>query len=94
MKVKKEITIDDLAVMVQKGFQGVDKRFESIEDRMVTKDMLSIVVDSIDIIREDVRDIKIRLGPLVHMVAAMDTDIAHLNIRVTRLEQRGGLIKK
>ena len=34
---KKNITIDDLAVMVQKGFDGVDKRF----DGMATKTELS-----------------------------------------------------
>jgi len=41
---KKNITIDDLAIMVQKGFTQVDKRFErvdkrldSIEGGMVTK---------------------------------------------------------
>lgn len=34
--VKKNITIDDLAVMVQKGFNGVDKRFDGV----ATKDEL------------------------------------------------------
>ncbi len=37
---KKNITIDELAVMVQKGFNGVDKRFEQVDKRldvMVTK---------------------------------------------------------
>ena len=87
MKAKKQVTIDDLAVMVQNGFQEIRRT-------MATKDMLSIVVDSMDLIREDVRDIKISLGPLVRMVATMDTDIDHLNIRVTRLENKRGLIKR
>jgi len=30
---KKNITTDDLAVMVQKGFAGVDKRFEQVDKR-------------------------------------------------------------
>ncbi|NCU33207.1 MAG: hypothetical protein EOM23_09825, partial [Candidatus Moranbacteria bacterium] len=30
----KNITIDDLALMVSKGFAGMDKRFDSIEDRL------------------------------------------------------------
>ncbi len=30
---KKETTIDDLAVMVQKGFIGVDKRFDNVDKR-------------------------------------------------------------
>jgi hypothetical protein len=36
---KKETTIDDLAGMVQKGFVGIDKRF----DDMATKDDLTQV---------------------------------------------------
>lgn len=30
---KKNITIDDLAVMVGKGFQAVDKRFDRVDKR-------------------------------------------------------------
>ncbi|MFA5086423.1 MAG: hypothetical protein WC468_02445 [Candidatus Paceibacterota bacterium] len=30
---KKEITIDDLAMMVGKGFQSVDKRFDEVDKR-------------------------------------------------------------
>ena len=30
---KKEITIDDLALMVGKGFQSVDKRFDGVDKR-------------------------------------------------------------
>jgi tetrahydromethanopterin S-methyltransferase subunit G len=30
---KKDITINDLAVMVQKGFNEVDKRFEQVDER-------------------------------------------------------------
>jgi hypothetical protein len=31
---KKKTTIEDLAVMVQKGFTGVDKRFDTIDERL------------------------------------------------------------
>lgn len=31
--VKKNVTIDDLAVMVQKGFDGVDKKFDQVDKR-------------------------------------------------------------
>ena len=37
---KKNTTIDELAIMVQKGFNGVDKRFEQVDKRfdvVVTK---------------------------------------------------------
>ncbi|MDP3745872.1 MAG: hypothetical protein Q8Q88_02380 [Phenylobacterium sp.] len=136
MKAKKQMTIDDLAVVVQKGFQGVDHKFQDIESKMATKDMLenlatkdmlenlatkdmlddlammtqkgfqyieskmatkdmlAVVVESIDLVRQDVRDIKITLGPLVRTVASLDTDMQHLTVRVARLEQKGGLVKK
>ena len=32
--VKKNITIDDLAVMVQKGVDSVDKKFEQVDKRL------------------------------------------------------------
>ena len=30
---KKDITIDDLAIMVGKGFESVDKRFDAVDER-------------------------------------------------------------
>ncbi|MFZ3054941.1 MAG: hypothetical protein WA091_03100 [Minisyncoccales bacterium] len=30
---KKEVTIDDLALMVRKGFQSVDKRFDEVDKK-------------------------------------------------------------
>ena len=34
----KKMTIDKLAVMVAKGFDSIDNKFESIEKRMATKE--------------------------------------------------------
>lgn len=104
MKGKKQMTIDDLAVMVQKEFQDMRRTMatkDMLKDMvtkdmlkdMVTKDMLQIVVDDIELIRADIRDIKITLGPLVRMVAALDTDVGHLMTRVARLEQKAGFGK-
>lgn len=31
---KKSVTIDDLALMVQRGFLGVDEKFQDVEERM------------------------------------------------------------
>lgn len=33
---KKEITINDLAIMVKHGFDGVDKRFDGVDKRIDT----------------------------------------------------------
>lgn len=56
---KKETTIDDLAGMVQKGFVGVDKRF----DDMATKDDLTEVntrLDGIDTRLEHIENMLLR----------------------------------
>lgn len=37
---KKKATIDDLAIAVKAGFDGVDKRLSRVESTMVTKDYL------------------------------------------------------
>jgi len=49
LMTKKNVTIDNLAVMVQKGFEGVDLRFDradgrldKIEDRLETIEKLFI----------------------------------------------------
>ena len=31
---RKKVTIEDLAVMVKKGFDSVDKRFDGVDDRL------------------------------------------------------------
>lgn len=63
----KGTTLDDLANMVARGFKGVDKKFEDIERKMVTKDefnsfkgefySLSKKVDKLDYQTEEVYDI-------------------------------------
>lgn len=122
MKAKKQMTIDDLASVVQKEFHEMRRNMvtkDMVKDMvtkdmianmatkdmlkdlatkdmlkdMVTKDMLQLVVEGMDMIREDIRDIKITLGPLVRMVAALDTDVQHLMTRVARLEQKSGFVK-
>ena len=42
---KKSVTIDSLAMMVQKGFTGVDKKFEEVYNRF---DMLDKRLDRIE----------------------------------------------
>jgi archaellum component FlaC len=40
---KREVTIEDLAVMVKKGFDGVDKRFDGVDDRLDRIEKLMLV---------------------------------------------------
>jgi len=41
----KNITIDDLAIMVQKGFEAVDKRFDTVDERFEAVDKRFEAVD-------------------------------------------------
>lgn len=41
---KKDVTIDDLAMMVQKGFTGIDKQFDEVKENIrVIKNDLTII---------------------------------------------------
>lgn len=87
----KKLTIEDLAVMVKKGFdqtatrQYVDERFKSVDEKF------KLMIESMDFMRADIRDIKITLGPLVRMVAALDVDVRNLQHRMGKLEKRAGV---
>jgi hypothetical protein len=57
---KKNVTIDDLAVMVKKGFDTVDKRFDGIDDRLDRIERL-ILADHkrrIERLEDQVRDLR------------------------------------
>ena len=74
-------TLDDLANMVARGFEGVDKKFEDIEKKMVTKDefrSLSKKVDKLDYQMDEVYDILKRFE---------ENDILNLQKRVQILER-------
>lgn len=91
---EKTITIDMLAIMVEKGFESmvkkedlfadsVDKRFDDIDKRFnsVDKRFDGIVVELKEIHKEiNVNDLKHR------------GDIASLDFRVSKLEKKTGLL--
>ncbi|MDP3770250.1 MAG: hypothetical protein Q8R40_04935 [bacterium] len=95
-----KITNEQLAAMIQRGFQEtasksyVDERFTHVDERFAGIDeRFNILTDSIRIMQDDIHDIKISLGPLVRMVATMDTDLQNLTQRVSRLERKVGVGK-
>ena len=51
------------------------------------------MTESLRILHEDVKDIKGSLGPLVRVVAAQESEMKNLHIRVYRLERKAGLAK-
>jgi hypothetical protein len=75
-----EQQIDDLARAVKRGF-----------DDTATKTQLQIMGDSMDLVRADVQDIKLTLGPLVRHVASTERRVNELEKRVERVERKIGL---
>ena len=59
------MTIENLAVMIKHGFDGVDKRFDGVDKRIEkVENNQRNMFDEINALHADVRDIKGTLGPL------------------------------
>ncbi|HBI16909.1 MAG TPA: hypothetical protein DDY52_02000 [Candidatus Moranbacteria bacterium] len=87
MKVKnnkKEITIDDLALMIAKGFDGTDNKFKSLETEIKTikSDIAKIKLD-IDKVKSDTQEIKTNLNKKVDVF-----EHKNLEFRVEKLEEK------
>lgn len=74
---KKKMTIEGLATLMQREFHDIRKDMN----------------ESLGILQDDIKDIKGSLGPLVKVIAAQESDIKNLHIRVYRLERKVGLAK-
>lgn len=56
---KRKITLEDLAGMVARGFEGVDKRFDEVDLRLDrVESRLTIVESRLDTIEGSVEDLK------------------------------------
>ncbi len=86
MAKKKITTIEGLATATQTEFLGMNKRFDSMDEKIDTG--FRIMVDSLDLIRQDIRDIKTSLGPLVRVVADLENSVRSLDKRVSRIEEK------
>lgn len=70
-KLKKNITLNDLAGMVQRGFLGVDKRFDLLEAEMNARfDQLEKIIfheykDRIEKLEDQVKDLQTDFRQLV-----------------------------
>lgn len=86
--VKKNMIIEDLAQMVNRGFGEIIGKMATKEElRELRRDL----TDALRIVEDDVRDIKITMGPLVRMAGALEYDMRHLHARVNRIEKKVGL---
>ena len=83
---KRHMTIEDVAGMVKRGFDQTSTKQDLHEFRKEVNDRFNTVED-------DIRDIKIALGPLVRVVAALESDVRSLHARVSRLERKTGLAR-
>ena len=75
---KKDITNEQLARIIAKGFEGVDKRF----DLVITKDDLNQELTGI---KQDLENIELRMGHLAYAF-----DVKDLKKRVAILERKVG----
>lgn len=53
---EKEVTTNDLAIMMAKGFERVDNRFDTLETKI---DRLEIKVDNLELGQEGIRNVLI-----------------------------------
>ena len=95
MAKKKHSTIEDLAVMIKRGFDQTATKDEL--KPLVTKEELRELrrdmTEEFERINADLRDIKVSLGPLVRIVAAMESELKSHRLRIERLERKVGLAK-
>lgn len=85
MTEEKITSVEELAALTQSEFLRAEKRFDRIDGT------LKAVVDTLDIMRADIHDIKIALGPLVRSVAALEDEVRGLDKRVARLEEKASV---
>ena len=93
--VKKQITIADLALMVQKGFAQTATKadLKELATKAELQDLRKDMLEHFSLLEDDIRDLKTLAGPLVRIVAALKNDVRSLNIRMNRLERKVGLVK-
>ena len=76
------------------GFQTMDAGFRTMDAGFQAVDAgFQAVADVLDLIRADLREVKIVLPPLVRSIGGLETEVHDLRGRGARLERRAGLAK-
>lgn len=98
MAKKKNVSIDDLAVMIKQGFDGVDKKFEGVNGKFEGVDKKFDGVDKkfdemdkkftgkFDELKRDMEEIKLKFA-----YTAWAIDVEALKQRVNVLEKKIGI---
>jgi hypothetical protein len=82
-------SLEELATLTQREFLAIGERFGGLEHKVDRLDQkVNTVVDTLDLMRADLHDIKLALGPLVRSVASLEEMVRHLDKRVVRLEEQ------
>ena len=90
-RIKKNITLDNLAGMVKRGFDGVDKRFDGVDKRLNGVDKrFDKIENTLKNFREENslehEEIKLRLSQV-----AFRFEVEELDRRLKRVEAKVGL---
>jgi len=84
---EKEITNDQLATMVAKGFDGVDKRFNEVDKRFNEVDKSFNEVDKrFDRVEKRLAVIEFEITELAHRA-----ELEQLKTRIAKIEEKIGL---
>jgi len=86
MPRKKLNSIDELAAVTQKEFLAIGQHFNRLDHKVDAG--FKTMADVLDLMRADLHDVKIALGPLVRTVASLEETVRHLDKRVARLEEK------
>lgn len=86
-------SIEELATLSQREFLTIGKRFSGVEERVGTVEKkvdagFKAVADLLDLMRADLHDINVALGPVVRIVASLEESVRQLDKRVVRLEEQ------
>lgn len=85
--IKKIESIEQLARLTQLEFLEAGGRMDRLEKK--SDEGFKSVVDVLDLIRADLNDMRIALGPLTRTLADLEESVRYLDKRVSRLEKAG-----
>ena len=75
------------------GETATKRDLEALATNREVRAGFQAVADSLDLIRADLREVKVVLPPLVRSVGSLEAEVHDLRGRVTRLERKAGLAK-
>lgn len=87
MSKKHITTIEELASSTQEEFLAIRTEQQKTNSTLVT------MVDTLDLMRADIHDIKLTLGPLARHATAMEEEVFNLKKRLDRVEKKVGIAR-